>query len=104
MTSPSPSPSLSSPQPFPHYSTAPHPTKLPDPTLGNIAQVEASIRSMARTAVGRERTASAIIKMQLVQKLIKVQEEAEDLESLEDLHALCRVMQTICESAEGVGA
>ncbi|ORY90176.1 component of IIS longevity pathway SMK-1-domain-containing protein [Leucosporidium creatinivorum] len=93
--SPSPSPSLSSPQPFPHYHLTALPTTLPTPTLGNISSLETAIRSMARTAVGRERTASTIIKNQIVQKLIKVQEEAEDLESLEDLHALCRVMQTI---------
>lgn len=98
VTSPSPSPSLSSPQPFPHYNLASAaPNRLPDPTLGNIAEVEQSIRNMARTAVGRERTASMIVKTQIVQKLIKVHEEAEDLESLEDLHALCRVMQMICE-------
>lgn len=92
------SPSISSPssppQPFPLYSL----TKLPEPSLGNIDQVELSIRSIGRTAAGRERTAITIIKGNYIQKLIKIQEEAEDLESLEDLHALCRVMQTICES------
>lgn len=96
-TSPSPTPSLSSPQPFPAYHVAPHVVKIPEPSLGNIADVEASIRVMVRTAVGRERTAMLIVQNQIVQKLIHVQEEAEDLESLEDLHALCRVMQTIRE-------
>lgn len=70
---------------------------LPEPSLGNIEEVEAAIRSLGRTAVGRERTASSIIKGSFVQKLIRIQEEAEDLESLSDLHALCRVMQSICE-------
>jgi protein phosphatase-4 regulatory subunit 3 len=101
--SPSPSPSLSSPQPFPHYTMATTvPTKLPGPTLGNIAEVETAIRAMSRTTVGRERTASLIAKTQVIQRLIEVHEEAEDLESLDDLHALCRVMQMIRESATSV--
>ncbi|KDE09645.1 hypothetical protein MVLG_00051 [Microbotryum lychnidis-dioicae p1A1 Lamole] len=95
LTSPSPSPSRgSSPHPFQvyaHQSTA----KLTDPTLGNLHELEHTIRSLSRTAVGRERTASTIVKSEFIQKLIRVHEEAEDLESLEDLHALCRVMQTI---------
>ncbi|SCZ90217.1 BZ3500_MvSof-1268-A1-R1_Chr1-3g01846 [Microbotryum saponariae] len=95
LTSPSPSPSRgSSPHPFQvyaHQSTA----KLTDPTLGNLHELEHTIRSLSRTAVGRERTASTIVKSDFIQKLIRVHEEAEDLESLEDLHALCRVMQTI---------
>lgn len=93
---------MSSPQPFPHYNLTSVPTKLPEPTLGNIAEVEHAIRAMSRTTVGRERTASMIAKTQVIQKLIKVHEEAEDLESLEDLHALCRVMQMIRELSMSV--
>ncbi|GAA5950604.1 hypothetical protein JCM21900_002521 [Sporobolomyces salmonicolor] len=96
LLSPSPSPSLSSPRSFPlHASFIPSIMTLPTPTLGSIDQLESSIRAMSRTAVGRERTANQIIKSGFVEKLIEVHGEAEDLESLEDLHALCRVMQTI---------
>ncbi|KAM0793606.1 hypothetical protein ACM66B_001039 [Microbotryomycetes sp. NB124-2] len=95
--SPSPSPTLSSPQPFPHYhhTATPMPTRIPKPTLGNIAEVEETIRAMSRTAVGRERTANMIVRTQLIQELFDVHKQAEDTESLEDLHALCRLMQTI---------
>ncbi|KAK4052875.1 Platinum sensitivity protein [Microbotryomycetes sp. JL221] len=93
--SPSPSPSLSSPQPFPHHHITPVPQRIPEPSLGNIGEVEEAIRAMSRTAVSRERTASTIVRSQVVQKLIRIHDEAEDLESLEDLHALCRLMQTI---------
>ncbi|GAA5915545.1 hypothetical protein JCM6882_005932 [Rhodosporidiobolus microsporus] len=97
--SPSPSPSLSSSdRAFPPY----HPTSsfsslstLPEPSLGNLATLEAAIRAVSRTTVGRERAANIIARSGFVEKLVKVHEEAEDLESLEDLHALCRVMQTI---------
>lgn len=61
-------------------------------------QVEGAIKNMARTAAGRERTATNIVKGDFVQKLIAIHAEAEDLESLDDLHALCRVMQAIRRS------
>ena len=32
-----------------------------------------------------------------IKQLIVVFDQAEDLESVEDLHALCSLMQTICE-------
>ncbi|KAK4704487.1 protein phosphatase 4 regulatory subunit 3, partial [Phenoliferia sp. Uapishka_3] len=90
--SPSPSPSLSSPQSFPLYTMS---TQLQEPSLGNIELIETTIRALGRTAVGRERMASTILRGQFVKKLIAIHGEAEDLESLGDLHALCRVMQTI---------
>lgn len=98
--SPSLSPGVLSPQPYPYYN--PMITRIPELSLATIEQVENTIRALGRTAVGRERTASAIIKGEFVQKLIKIQVEAEDLESLEDLHSLCRVMQTIRESMQAL--
>ncbi len=95
LTSPSLSPIQSSPQQIPVYSLTNLVARLPDPTLQNLEQVENAIRSMARTAAGRERTATNIVKTDFVQKLIAIHAEAEDLESLDDLHALCRVMQSI---------
>ncbi|GAA5896956.1 Psy2p [Sporobolomyces salmoneus] len=99
LSSSSPSPSLSSPRSFPmHANFTPASTlssQLPAPTLGSIPQLEGTIRYLSKTAVSRERLAIQIIKTGFIEGLIKVHEEAEDLESLEDLHALCRVMQTI---------
>ncbi|BGP36301.1 Platinum sensitivity protein [Rhodotorula kratochvilovae] len=93
--SPSPSEALSSPQPVSMSASASLANSLPEPSLGNIPHLENAIRQMSRTAVGRERAASVIVRTGYIEKLCKVQEEAEDLESLEDLHALCRVMQSI---------
>lgn len=70
--------------------------RLPEVSLNTIGQLEAEIRLLGRTASGREATVRAILAGEMIQKLIRIQEEAEDLESLEDLHVLCRVMQTIC--------
>ncbi|KAK4055090.1 Platinum sensitivity protein [Microbotryomycetes sp. JL201] len=93
----SPSPTLSSPQPFPHHHhpATPMPTRIPKPELSNIPQVEETIRAMSRTAVGRERTANMIVRTQLIQELFEIHQQAEDLEDLDTLHALCRLMQTI---------
>ncbi|GAA5982206.1 hypothetical protein JCM11641_006225 [Rhodosporidiobolus odoratus] len=94
----SPSPSISSSDRFPLHHAPSHFSSLgtlPEPTLGNLSTLEAALRAIGRTAVGRERAASMICRTGFVGKLIKVHEEAEDLESLEDLWAICRVMQTI---------
>ncbi|PRQ77168.1 Component of IIS longevity pathway SMK-1-domain containing protein [Rhodotorula toruloides] len=97
LRSPSPSPSLSSPRAFGMHgpATASLANSLPEPSLGNIAKVENAIRQLSRTVVGRERAASVIVRTGYIEKLVKVQREAEDLESIEELHALCRVMQAI---------
>ncbi|BGP21253.1 DUF625 domain protein [Rhodotorula toruloides] len=97
LRSPSPSPSLSSPRAFGMHgpATASLANSLPEPALGTIAKVENAIQQLSRTVVGRERAASVIVRTGYIEKLVKVQQEAEDLESIEDLHALCRVMQAI---------
>lgn len=88
----------SSPQQIPVYSLTSLVARLPEPSLSNLEQVENAIKNMARTAAGRERTATNIVKSDFVQKLIAIHAEAEDLESIDDLHALCRVMQSIRKS------
>ena len=101
LLSPSPSPSLASSSPIfnpqnhnNNLSNSNH-LQLPSPNLNNVSQLESTIRQMSRTAISRERLSLQIVKTGFIEKLIKVQQEAEDLESLSDLHSLCRVMQTI---------
>ncbi|GAA5922498.1 Psy2p [Sporobolomyces koalae] len=97
MLSPSPSPSLSSPRAFPMHANfaSSAATQLPTPSLGSIPHLENALRALSRTAASRERVALQIVKSAFIEKLIAVHQEAEDLESLDDLHALCRVMQNI---------
>lgn len=92
---------LSSPprQNIPSPSTASLANSLPEPTLGSIGAFDDALRSMSRSAVGRERAASVVVRTGVIEKLCALQRDAEDLESLEDLHALCRVMQQIREWA-----
>ncbi|WWC85689.1 uncharacterized protein L201_000555 [Kwoniella dendrophila CBS 6074] len=65
------------------------------PTLANIREQEMFIRMQAKSPLGRERAMEHILNEDYIKHLIAVLEQAEDLESLEDLHALCSLMQTI---------
>ncbi|KAK6905071.1 hypothetical protein I203_105890 [Kwoniella mangroviensis CBS 8507] len=65
------------------------------PTLANIREQEMFIRMQAKSPIGRERAVEHILNEDYIKHLITVLEQAEDLESLEDLHALCSLMQTI---------
>ncbi|KAF8969370.1 component of IIS longevity pathway SMK-1-domain-containing protein [Flammula alnicola] len=68
---------------------------LPPPQLGIISEIERAIKSLARTQVVKERICEYIQQEDYIKSLIKVMGDAEDLESLENLHALCSLMQTI---------
>ncbi|POR31452.1 Uncharacterized protein TPAR_08335 [Tolypocladium paradoxum] len=68
---------------------------LPAAELGNLADIESSMRVMTTTANGRDALAKAIMAEDYIGKLIPLVEMAEDLESLPDLHRLCNIMKTI---------
>ncbi|KAF8897883.1 component of IIS longevity pathway SMK-1-domain-containing protein [Infundibulicybe gibba] len=68
---------------------------LPTPTLGIIGEVEKAIKALARTQPVKERICEYIQQEDYIKSLIEVLTTAEDLESLENLHALCSLMQTI---------
>ncbi|KNZ59463.1 uncharacterized protein VP01_1727g2 [Puccinia sorghi] len=70
-------------------------TQLPEPSLANLAEIENLIKSSSCTSIGRERISTLILKMDYIRKLEPVRIEAEDLESLKDLHTLCMLLQSI---------
>ncbi|OCF33154.1 hypothetical protein I316_05199 [Kwoniella heveanensis BCC8398] len=63
--------------------------------LNNGREQEMFIRMQSKSPLGRERAVEHILNEDYIKHLITVLEQAEDLESLEDLHALCSLMQTI---------
>ncbi|KLT39487.1 DUF625-domain-containing protein [Cutaneotrichosporon oleaginosum] len=65
------------------------------PSLANIKEHEVWLRMQAKSAAGRERAVEHIIGEDYIKQLIVVLHQAEDLESIDDLHALCSLMQTI---------
>nr|ODO02203.1 nuclear protein [Cryptococcus depauperatus CBS 7855] len=89
-------PSSSSPHASPAF-TPTNPTSLrwQPPSLSNIRDQEYSLRFSAKTAQGRERCIEHILNEDYIKRLTVIFEQAEDLESIDDLHALCSLMQTI---------
>ncbi|RDX55399.1 DUF625-domain-containing protein [Lentinus brumalis] len=69
--------------------------RLPQPQMGIIGEIDSAIKTLARTAVVKERVCEYIQNEEYIKALIDVFHQAEDLESLVDLHALFGCMQTI---------
>ncbi|KIO16917.1 hypothetical protein M407DRAFT_230281 [Tulasnella calospora MUT 4182] len=69
--------------------------RLPEPTLGIIGEIDKAIKFIGRTAAGKEKICEYIVQEDYIKGLIDVLGQAEDLEALGDLHALCNLMQTI---------
>ncbi|PFH49248.1 hypothetical protein AMATHDRAFT_148063 [Amanita thiersii Skay4041] len=69
--------------------------QLPQPQLGIIPEIERAIKALARTQPIKERICEYIMQEEYIKGLIDVMNTAEDLESIENLHALCSLMQTI---------
>ncbi|KAF9519444.1 hypothetical protein BS47DRAFT_1337298 [Hydnum rufescens UP504] len=68
---------------------------LPEPALGIIRDVEAAIKVITKMLHGRAHICEYILNQDYIKSLIDVMEQAEDLESLTDLHALYSIMHTI---------
>ncbi|KAF6842045.1 suppressor of mek1 [Colletotrichum plurivorum] len=68
---------------------------LPPAEIGNLPEIETSMRIMSQTANGRETLTKCIMGDEYILKLLPMVEMAEDLESLSDLHRLCNIMKTI---------
>ncbi|KAJ7223945.1 component of IIS longevity pathway SMK-1-domain-containing protein [Mycena rebaudengoi] len=69
--------------------------QLPVPQLGIIADIERAIKSLSRAPQIKDRLCEYIMHEDYFKSLIDVLHTAEDLESIENLHALCNVTQTI---------
>lgn len=68
---------------------------LPPPGLGNLPDIEQTMRLASATPPGRDSLTRFIISDQYILKLIPLVSTAEDLESLPDLHRLCNIMKTL---------
>ncbi|KAF8214082.1 component of IIS longevity pathway SMK-1-domain-containing protein [Mycena galopus ATCC 62051] len=69
--------------------------QLPTPQLGMIADIERAIKGLSRQGQIKERLCEYIMQEEYFKSLIEVLHTAEDLESIENLHALCSITQTI---------
>lgn len=68
---------------------------LNNPELGNLDEIENSIRAASITTPGREALAKFLLREEYLMKLIPLVGIAEDLESLSDLHRLCNIMKAL---------
>lgn len=73
----------------------PGPLTLPTPSLANLMHIEDVLRRANQTQPGRDSIAKMIVAEAYIPKLTALVEEAEDLESLGDLHRLCSIMKTL---------
>ncbi|OJD18761.1 hypothetical protein AJ78_01232 [Emergomyces pasteurianus Ep9510] len=71
-----------------------NPIVLPPPELGNLAEIEQRIRH-ASIGPGRDSLTKFLVREEYLVKLLPLVSDAEDLESLPDLHRLCNIMKSI---------
>lgn len=68
---------------------------LPAPELGNLAEIEQTMRAASISPQGRDSLAKFLIEKDYIPKIGPLLSMAEDLESLADLHRICSIMKTI---------
>ncbi|TAQ85213.1 hypothetical protein B7494_g6455 [Chlorociboria aeruginascens] len=68
---------------------------LPDPGLGNLSDIETTMRNLSNSPEGREELTRFVLADNYIRKLIPLVEVAEDMEDLTSLHRLCNIMKTL---------
>ncbi|KAK0252247.1 Platinum sensitivity protein [Friedmanniomyces endolithicus] len=70
-----------------------HPVTLPDPELGRLDEIEGAMRAASTTPAGRDALAKFVVspEQMYILKLAPLVEEAERLQSAQDLHRLCTI-------------
>jgi protein phosphatase-4 regulatory subunit 3 len=71
------------------------PIMLPPATLGNLPDIEAAVRAASLSQVGRDALGKFVLSENYIDKLIPLVSDAEDMESLPDLHRLCNIMKSL---------
>ncbi|KAI0380022.1 DUF625-domain-containing protein [Hypomontagnella monticulosa] len=73
----------------------PNPISLPPASMANLAEIESQMRVFSGTANGRDALTKYVLNEDYISKLIPLVTDAEDFESLNDLHRLCNIMKII---------
>ncbi|KAL5596813.1 hypothetical protein BROUX41_006503 [Berkeleyomyces rouxiae] len=73
----------------------PSSVSLPTANLGELQEIEQTIRFLSSQQASREGLCKFIMTEDYIPKLIILFQEAEDLESLSDLHLLCSILKQI---------
>ncbi|KAI1660066.1 DUF625-domain-containing protein [Daldinia decipiens] len=72
-----------------------NPISLPPASMANLAEIESQMRGLSGTINGRDALTKYVLAEDYIGKLIPLVSDAEDLESLNDLHRLCNIMKII---------
>ncbi|KAI0447710.1 component of IIS longevity pathway SMK-1-domain-containing protein [Xylaria telfairii] len=72
-----------------------NPISLPEVSMANLADIESQMRMMSSSVNGRDALTKYVVAENYIDKLIPIVSDAEDLESLADLHRLCNIMKII---------
>ena len=75
--------------------TPPSPLSLPPPSIGHLLQIEETMRRANQTQMGRDSMGKMVIHEDYIHRLTALVSEAEDLESLSDLHRISSIMKTL---------
>lgn len=73
----------------------PNPISLPPVALKNLPEIESQLRMMSGTGGGRDALTKYVLSEDMIGKLHPLVSDAEDLESVQDLHRLCNIMKII---------
>ncbi|KAI0600904.1 component of IIS longevity pathway SMK-1-domain-containing protein [Biscogniauxia sp. FL1348] len=73
----------------------PNPISLPPASIANLLEIESQMRMMSGSATGRDALTKYVLAENYIDKLIPIVSDAEDLESLQDLHRLCNIIKII---------
>jgi protein phosphatase-4 regulatory subunit 3 len=63
--------------------------------MGNLADIENTMRMANSTAHGRDALARYVMANDYISKLVPLVQMAEDFESVQDLHRLCNIMKLV---------
>jgi protein phosphatase 4 regulatory subunit 3 len=74
----------------------------PEPKLGNLEEVTGAMQTCISAQFSHEAIVKFIHEEDYIGKLVKLFYTAEDLQSLEDLHHLCRIIKMLCKSMVGL--
>ncbi|ORZ32612.1 component of IIS longevity pathway SMK-1-domain-containing protein [Catenaria anguillulae PL171] len=73
-------------------------TTLPEPTVGNLAEIRLIVQRLSRSRAGQERMSNYILATRYVDKLGVIFQSLEDLEAVDDLEVMFNIMKIIALS------
>lgn len=68
---------------------------LPEPSLGNLLEIEKILTAITRTVWGRDQLTQYILNNEFLQRLLPLLDVCEDLDNIEDLYTLSSIVRML---------